>query len=167
MGIVSWLFGRTSEDAHTPPPLAKATPSANPSQRQEQGPITGGSLQALSRSEIEKLAAQHGVSAGAIESLADALSRSHGRGAQFSHPELGGMGQWMAGGMLMIGDMFNHELKAKVDRCRRCARQRPWIGWWAPGPVRCEFDQLVAARLRNAGGRGSSKRYALCLLPCH
>jgi hypothetical protein len=26
------------------------------------------------------------------------------------------MGQWMTGGMLMIGDMFNHDLKDKVDR---------------------------------------------------
>ena len=32
------------------------------------------------------------------------------------------MGQWMSGGMLMIGDMFNNELKAKVDRiCRDVA----------------------------------------------
>src|SRR6202008_1370262 len=27
----------------------------------------------------------------------------------------GGAGQWMPGGMTMIGDMFNHGLKAKVD----------------------------------------------------
>ena len=32
------------------------------------------------------------------------------------------MGQWMSGGMLMIGDMFNNELKAKVDSlCRDVA----------------------------------------------
>jgi hypothetical protein len=35
--------------------------------------------------------------------------------AQFQHPELGGGGQWMRGGMVMVGDMFNHALKAKVD----------------------------------------------------
>ncbi|GGD88017.1 hypothetical protein GCM10011390_03500 [Aureimonas endophytica] len=34
--------------------------------------------------------------------------------AQFSHPELGGMGQWSRGGMLMIGDMFNDGLKGRV-----------------------------------------------------
>lgn len=34
--------------------------------------------------------------------------------AQFDHPELGGKGQWMQGGMVMVGDMFNHALKAKV-----------------------------------------------------
>lgn len=32
------------------------------------------------------------------------------------------MGQWMAGGMLMIGDMFNHQLRAMVDDlCRDVA----------------------------------------------
>ncbi|MEP7453411.1 hypothetical protein [Phyllobacterium sp. SB3] len=34
--------------------------------------------------------------------------------AQFNHPELGGLGQWSSGGMLMIGDMFNADLKKKV-----------------------------------------------------
>ena len=33
--------------------------------------------------------------------------------AQFNHPELGGMGQWSTG-MLMIGDMSNSALKARV-----------------------------------------------------
>ncbi|MFM8524351.1 MAG: hypothetical protein ACKOCM_01815, partial [Cyanobacteriota bacterium] len=33
----------------------------------------------------------------------------------FNHPELGGSGQWMASGMMMIGDMFNNGLKARVD----------------------------------------------------
>jgi hypothetical protein len=35
--------------------------------------------------------------------------------AQFNHPEFAGSGQWMPGGMLMIGDMFNHSLKGRVD----------------------------------------------------
>jgi membrane protein len=69
--------------------------------------------------QIEALAANHGVSAAAVESLASSMAQSGGAGAQFDHPELGGMGQWMTNGMLMIGDMFNHQLKAKIDRlCR-------------------------------------------------
>jgi hypothetical protein len=37
--------------------------------------------------------------------------------AQFNcnHPELGGNGQWMSGGMTMVGDMFNYGLKATVS----------------------------------------------------
>jgi hypothetical protein len=35
--------------------------------------------------------------------------------AQFNHPEFGGSGQWMRGGMTMVGDMFNNYLKGRVD----------------------------------------------------
>ena len=47
--------------------------------------------------------------------LLQALLNSKGAMAQFDHRELGGVGQWMPGGMTMVGDMFNHGLKAKVD----------------------------------------------------
>jgi hypothetical protein len=39
----------------------------------------------------------------------------HGTMAQFDHPDLGGRGQWMPGGMVIVGDMFNQALKAIVD----------------------------------------------------
>ena len=35
--------------------------------------------------------------------------------AQFSHPEFGGSGQWMRGGMTMVSDLFNYALKNRVD----------------------------------------------------
>ena len=35
--------------------------------------------------------------------------------AQFNIYELGGSGQWMRGGMTMVGDMFNYQLKSRVD----------------------------------------------------
>ena len=35
--------------------------------------------------------------------------------AQFNHPELGGMGQWLRTGMVMIGDMFDTSLKRCVS----------------------------------------------------
>ncbi|WP_374703277.1 SHOCT domain-containing protein [Cupriavidus pauculus] len=35
--------------------------------------------------------------------------------AQFDHPDFGGSGQWMQGGMTMVSDMFNHRLKGQVD----------------------------------------------------
>ncbi|TPE49752.1 SHOCT domain-containing protein [Amaricoccus solimangrovi] len=66
--------------------------------------------------EIARAAAErHGVSAQAAAELLRALALGGGAQAQFSHPELGGMGQWSRGGMLMIGDMFNNALKARVD----------------------------------------------------
>lgn len=67
------------------------------------------------RTLVEELARAHGVSVDAVTTLLRALVAGQGTMAQFSHPELGGMGQWAPGGMVMIGDMFNHGLKARVD----------------------------------------------------
>jgi Short C-terminal domain len=64
---------------------------------------------------INDLARHYGVSADAVMTLLQALLQSKGSMAQFDHRELGGAGQWMPGGMTMVGDMFNHGLKAKVD----------------------------------------------------
>lgn len=44
-----------------------------------------------------------------------ALVNGNGTMAQFNIPELGGAGQWMKGGMTMVGNMFDNQLKAKVD----------------------------------------------------
>lgn len=66
------------------------------------------------RADVAAVAQRHGLSAGAGRALFDALVAGGGRQAQFSHPELGGMGQW-SGGMTQIGDMFNDALKAKVS----------------------------------------------------
>ncbi len=63
---------------------------------------------------LDELAARHGVSVAAVQALQDALRRGGGRMAQFSHPDLGGMGQWSAGGMTQVGDMFNIRLRDRV-----------------------------------------------------
>jgi hypothetical protein len=62
-----------------------------------------------------EVAKRHGVSIEAVEALLGALARGNRRQAQFDHPDLGGMGQWSQGGMIMVGDMFNSSLKARVD----------------------------------------------------
>lgn len=64
---------------------------------------------------VEEIAGRHGVSRDAALTLLRALAAGGGTMAQFNHPELGGMGQWSAGGMVMVGDMFNHGLKGRVD----------------------------------------------------
>ncbi len=68
-----------------------------------------------SEAQLDGLAAQHGFSPAAVRHLYEAIRAGNGTAAQFSHPELGGMGQWMRGGMMMIGDMFNQSLKGRVD----------------------------------------------------
>jgi hypothetical protein len=48
-----------------------------------------------------------------------AVLNGSGSMSQFSHPEFGGSGQWMRGGMIMLGDMFNNDLKGRIDSlCR-------------------------------------------------
>ncbi len=64
---------------------------------------------------VADIATRYGVSQNAVESLLAAVNAGGGSMAQFSHPELGGMGQWSRGGMIMVGDMFNNGLKATVD----------------------------------------------------
>jgi hypothetical protein len=72
--------------------------------------LTGNGSQA-----VQNLAQRYGVSVDAVRTLLYAVSAGGGTMAQFYHPDLGGGGQWMQGGMTMVGDMFNHGLQALVS----------------------------------------------------
>ena len=84
--------------------------------------------------------------------------------AQFRHPEFGGSGQWMSGGAVMISDMFNNALKARVDAlCNELAglvRHDPSIGGGgsfqsqAQGPGGLGGGSMSGLHVRSgAGGR--------------
>ena len=64
---------------------------------------------------VNALAQRFGFSQEAVIQMMFAMVRGRGSMAQFNHHEFAGSGQWMRGGMLMISDMFNHALKARVD----------------------------------------------------
>jgi hypothetical protein len=64
---------------------------------------------------VANLAQRYGLSVDAVTTMLQAVMLGGGNMAQFNHPEFGGSGQWMRGGMTMVGDMFNHALKARVD----------------------------------------------------
>jgi hypothetical protein len=97
---------------------------------------------------IDVAARQHAFSRGAVMHMHEALMHGNARMAQFSHPEFGGAGQWMTGGMTMIGDMFNDQLKARIDRLCHELRglqadagnfvaetpdvRKHHTGWWPP-----------------------------------
>ena len=66
--------------------------------------------------DVMDIARRHRFSPEAVEILLAALASGGGGMAQFHHPELGGSGQWMRGGMLTLGDMWNDELKGRVNR---------------------------------------------------
>jgi hypothetical protein len=82
---------------------------------------------------VSDLAQRYGFSNEAVMVILQAVAAGNGTMAQFSHPEFGGGGQWMQGGMTMVGDMFNNALKARVDGL--CTEASAMLGnqsLWAP-----------------------------------
>jgi hypothetical protein len=122
---------------------------------------------------VDRLAKRHSVSPAAVQVVMKALRSGGGRMAQFSHADFGGMSQWSPG-MSMVGDMFNTQLKSKLDalctdiaahlgqserwRRARCVRPRQLS-------VDVGFDRLVAVRLGAAWSGRRTKRNALCGFP--
>ncbi|MBK1641952.1 hypothetical protein CKO12_08730 [Chromatium okenii] len=72
-------------------------------------------LTSAGQSLVAELAARHGFSTDAVTHMLLAVRNGNGTMAQFGHFEFGGNGQWMSGGMIMLGDMFNQHLKGRVD----------------------------------------------------
>lgn len=64
---------------------------------------------------VDAIAQRTGFSPDAVTSMLFSVIAGNGTMAQFSHPEFGGSGQWMLGGMTMVSDMFNNYLKGRVD----------------------------------------------------
>ena len=63
---------------------------------------------------VRDIANRYNLSFDSTVSMLAAVNQGGGSMAQFSCPELGS-GQWMQGGMTMVGDMFNHGLKNTVN----------------------------------------------------
>lgn len=64
---------------------------------------------------INDLSSRYNLSNDAVVHMLVAVNNGGSSMAQFNCPELGGSGQWMRGGMTMVGDMFNHGLKMTVN----------------------------------------------------
>ncbi|CAN5377575.1 SHOCT domain-containing protein [soil metagenome] len=72
---------------------------------------------------VNDIAQRHGFSTDAVLSMLESVINGNGSMAQFNHPEFSGSGQWMSGGMTMVSDMFNSQLKGRVDSlCSELAR---------------------------------------------
>src|SRR5580693_5315306 len=79
-------------------------------------------LSADGRQMIHEVAQRHGFSDDGVISMLQSVINGNGSMAQFSHPEFGGAGQWMRGGMTMVSDMFDSQLRSRVDAlCRDLA----------------------------------------------
>ncbi|WP_426145046.1 SHOCT domain-containing protein [Polaromonas sp. DSR2-3-2] len=64
---------------------------------------------------VNDIAQRHGFSPEAVASMLESVINGNGSMAQFNHFEFSGSGQWMRGGMTMVSDMFNGQLKGRVD----------------------------------------------------
>lgn len=63
---------------------------------------------------VDDISHRYNLSPDSTVHMLVAINNGGGTMAQFSIPELGS-GQWMRGGMIMVGDMFNHGLKNTVN----------------------------------------------------
>ena len=94
-----------------------------------------------SDSDLRAVADRHGIGPDAVRHMLQALAAGNGTMAQFDHPEFGGFGQWSSGGMVMVGRMNDHALKARVSAlCAELAAALPSLGsaaapqrWWPEG----------------------------------
>jgi hypothetical protein len=64
---------------------------------------------------VNDLCSRYHLSNAAVVHMLVAVNNGGGNMAQFNCIELGGSGQWMRGGMTMVGDMFNNGLKTTVN----------------------------------------------------
>lgn len=64
---------------------------------------------------VNNLANKYNLSTDTVIYMIGSVNNGGGTMAQFNSIELGGSGQWMRGGMTMVGDMFNYGLKMTVD----------------------------------------------------
>lgn len=110
---------------------------------------------------VNSISQQSGFSPDAVTHMLYAVLNGGGTMAQFGHPEFGGSGQWMQGGMLMLSDLFNHNLKNRVDNLcyelsnlmasdnRLLKETAPAKNWWPEG-----------LGIANATGGQNTMRYA-------
>ena len=64
---------------------------------------------------VDRLTEQHAFSGDAVGAMIDAVGNGFGGMAAFDHPEFGGAGQWMRGGMVLLSGADDHRLRARVD----------------------------------------------------
>lgn len=97
---------------------------------------------------VQELAQRYGVSTDAVQTLLAAVFAGGGTMAQFYHSELGGGGQWMQGGMTMVGDMFNSGLQSRVSGL--CSELSALL---SSGPIYAPAPQLAS------GGHSSANTW--------
>ncbi|WP_127075305.1 SHOCT domain-containing protein [Rhodomicrobium lacus] len=84
---------------------------------------------------VAAIADRYQIAIDSVKIMFDAVIRGGGSMAQFNLSEFGGGGQWMRGGMTMVGDMFNNSAKVTVDNlCNELSNLMFQPGIFAPQP---------------------------------
>ncbi|MGF1453540.1 MAG: SHOCT domain-containing protein [Opitutales bacterium] len=116
-------------------------------------PLTSAGQQA-----INEIAARYGLSTDAVHAMLQAVVNGGGTMAQFNIPELGGGGQWMQGGMTMVGDMFNYGLQGTVSNlCQELSNLIASQNVFQPQPARPasgSFQQQGGGSFQQQGSGG-------------
>ncbi|WP_066910396.1 SHOCT domain-containing protein [Millisia brevis] len=104
------------------------------------------------RRALDEIATRYGISVEAATAMLAAVVAGQGRMAQFNIPELGGSGQWMRGGMTMVGNMFDNALKARVDGlCNELAGLVDTPGTFVAAPTGGSTPAPAASRPAMSG----------------
>ncbi len=112
---------------------------------------------------VQDLSNRHGFSVDAVTHMLIAVLNGNGGMAQFSHGEFAGSGQWMRGGMIMLGDMFNNYLKGRVDSlCSEIANilaNQPGLLQTGSFQSQSQGGQSNGQHQSNGGGMGQSSLF--------
>ncbi len=112
---------------------------------------------------VQDLSNRHGFSVDAVTHMLIAVLNGNGGMAQFSHGEFAGSGQWMRGGMIMLGDMFNNYLKGRVDAlCSEIANilaNQPGLLQTGSFQSQSQGGQSSGQHQSNGGGMGQSSLF--------
>lgn len=77
--------------------------------------ISVNTFAALSDANLSQLANKYKVSVASVKELESAIEKGGGTSAQFNIAELGGMGSWMKGGLIMLENSYDNVLKIRVS----------------------------------------------------
>jgi hypothetical protein len=116
---------------------------------------------------VGDIARRYNLSQEAVIHMLVAVSNGGGTMAQFNCPELGGGGQWMRGGMTMVGDMFNYGLKMTVDNlCAELSNVLATTQVFPPIPVGSRYsNQWWPSNLGSPFSSGSQNNIRYAVFP--
>ncbi|QEG24037.1 SHOCT domain-containing protein [Mariniblastus fucicola] len=115
-------------------------------------------LSAAGNQLVQSLAQRHGISTDAATHMLIAVYNGNGSMAQFNHPEFGGGGQWMQGGMTMVSDLFNNHLKYRVESICNDVANELAANQSVPfsGSFQSQSQNGSSAQTQAAGAMGSA-----------